>query len=654
MLAGLVIVTNQQSVTRTYVLHKFMQPIGQETDTISFGPEGRTIDAKFKFVDRGSPVEHHAVLETSTSLEPKHLNLTGLIARGAKGNVDVLVDASGTATVRRDDATTRILVQKGACAIAGYAPVGFQENLLQTWMARGKPKNMAILPNGSVQIRLTAKDTFGSRTLDRYSVSGLVWGLETVWMDSKNQLAAVMTRDAEFDHFEAVAPEYKEFLPRFAGLAGQDATEELAKTISSLGMKQSKGTALVGGRLFDGQHVVENGYVLMQGDRITSCGPYIGKKKFPVGTQVIDVHGKTMMPGLWDMHAHYEQAEWGPCYLAAGVTTVRDCGNVFEFITEVRDALDHGQGVGPRLILAGLVDGDGPFSLGINRVNSADDAVSMVQKYKSAGFQQMKIYSSVKLDNVRAICEAAHKAGMTVTGHIPNGMTTRQGIEAGMDQINHINYLLAYMFEKDGEQPNSLKDVIAAMGTFDPNSSDSREKLRFLVDHKVVVDDTAALSELFMHNSSARASTFEPGITKVPTELSAPMNSMAAGGNANSAKLLEFTIRLIGILHKAGVPIIAGTDQAVPGHSLHRELELYVKAGMSPLEALQAATTVPAKAMKMDGRTGWIKPGYAADVIVIDGNPTKHIEDSRKVSMVFSQGRKYDPAKLWRAIGFTP
>ncbi len=651
MLVGLI--AHTQSVTRTYVLHKFMQPIGEETYSISAGPGWRKIESKFRFVDRGSPVENHATLETGTDYKPKHLNLTGLIARGSRGDLDIAVREDGTAMVKDIEQTRTVKVSKGSCAVAGYAPVAFQENLLRTWMAFGKPPSMPLLPTGSVQIRLTAKDQFGSEILDRYSVSGLVWGLETIWMNSKNQLAAVMTRDAEFDHFEAVAPEYKNYLPKFAGLAGQDATLELAKTIQGLGSDASETYALVGGRVFDGQRLIENGYVLIWGDRIYQSGPWNGKQKFPKGTKIINVHGKTVMPGLWDLHAHYEQAEWGPCYLAAGVTTVRDCGNVTEFITGVRDSLRKGQGVGPQILLAGLVDGDSPRALGINRVNSAADAKAKVAMFKAAGFQHMKIYSSVTLDNVRAICEEAHKAGMSVTGHIPDGMTTKQGVEAGMDMINHIQYLVSYILEKNGVEPKSSKDVLAAMETFDPNSPEVQAKLKFLKDHHTVVDPTIALMELFMHDPDRPARTFEPGITKVPAELQGPMAGMAAGGTKDTDRALQFMIRLVGILRHAGVPIIAGTDQAVPGHSLHRELELYVKGGLTPIEALQTATTVPSKALNIPN-TGWIKPGCVADLIVVDGDPTKHIEDSRKVSMVFARGRKYDPAKLWRAIGFTP
>ncbi len=163
-----------------------------------------------------------------------------------------------------------------------------------------------------------------------------------------------------------------------------------------------------------------------------------GKVPVPKGMKVIDGKGKTLLPGLWEMHAHFMQAEWGPTYLAAGVTTARDLGNEFEFITAVRDSIAKGEMLGPQLLLAGLVDGRGPTTFGTNWADTPDEGRAMVAKYKAAGFQQMKIYDLIKPDTLRAITEEAHKQGMSVTGHVPHGMTAMQAVEAGMDQINHL------------------------------------------------------------------------------------------------------------------------------------------------------------------------------------------------------------------------
>ena len=137
------------------------------------------------------------------------------------------------------------------------------------------------------------------------------------------------------------------------------ALAEISKGISG---SHADTIALVGGTLVDGtgKEAVPDSAVVISKGRIVAAGPR-SKVKIPSGTKKIDVRGKTILPGLWDMHAHFEQVEWGPIYLAAGATTVRDCGNEFEFITAVRDAIANGRGLGPRLLLAGLVDGTGPL-----------------------------------------------------------------------------------------------------------------------------------------------------------------------------------------------------------------------------------------------------------------------------------------------------
>jgi imidazolonepropionase-like amidohydrolase len=323
------------------------------------------------------------------------------------------------------------------------------------------------------------------------------------------------------------------------------------------------------------------------------------------------------------------------------VTTVRDVGNEEDFIVSVRDAVASGRGLGPRILMAGVVDGSGPISLGMNRVDTPEQAREQVRQYKQHGALQIKVYSSVKPEILKVVTEEAHRLGMTVTGHVPNGMTALEGIEDGMDQINHVAYVTSVMADPKTK-------------TVTPDSAQVKAVLDAFAQHHTVVDPTLALMELLMHSSANDISTFEPGFNKVAHEIrellgemgSPPEKAAAAQDRFNS--LLE-TVR---ILHQAGVPIVVGTDQAVPGYSVDREMELYVKAGFTPMEAIQAATVVPAKVMGLEKDSGTIEPGKRADVIIVDGNPVENISDIRKVSAVFSAGRMFEPGPLWSAAGF--
>jgi imidazolonepropionase-like amidohydrolase len=145
----------------------------------------------------------------------------------------------------------------------------------------------------------------------------------------------------------------------------------------------------------------------------------------------------------------------------------------------------------------------------------------------------------------------------------------------------------------------------------------------------------------------------EPGLSKVPRELRGMADDVRPEEVAERNAMFERFVALVGELHRRGVPIVAGTDISIPGHSLHRELELYVKAGFTPMEAIQAATAVPARMMHLDKESGTIEPGKRADLVVLAGDPISDIRNIRKIVTVVARGKSYEPAPLWKVIGFS-
>jgi imidazolonepropionase-like amidohydrolase len=644
-----------------FVLHKFEQPIGSETDSVS--KQGGTFETQsaFEFTDRGKKVPLKATLRYSSDYTPSFFAISGSTSRSS--SIDTTIRVTGrSANVSEGKSSREIAVPLRFFTIAGYAPASLQEALVRYWRRNGKPAQLAILPSGTVEIADRGKDTFGVGSarvhFRRYSVRGLVWGLETLWMDDHDQLAAVVTRDAEFDHFEAVREAYEPALADFVSAGARDEIASLAEIDKSLPGRKTGALAITGATLIDGLGgaPISPATVVTRQGKIVAAGP-AAAITIPADAERIDAAGKYIIPGLWDMHAHYEQVEWGPIYLAAGVTTVRDVGNEFGFITAIRDANNAGSGLGPRLLLAGIVDGDGPIALGKQRVNSAADAAAWVKKYHDAGFQQMKIYSSVKADVVKAVCEDAHALGMTVTGHIPRGMSLLDGIAAGMDQVNHISYVVA-AFLPEGYDMNKASPVekMNAVKSIDPSSSAGRRVLAVLKERGTVIDDTAVLSELGTKAADEPAETVEPGIANVAPELQQQFQSGGATGEALSLAKLRWskTLEIMGVLHRAGIRFVAGTDQAVPGYSVYREIEIYVQAGFTPMEALQAATIVPAQVMKVDSDSGSVAPGKRADFDILDANPLEDIHNVRSVRWVVANGTLYDPEPLWRSVGFKP
>jgi imidazolonepropionase-like amidohydrolase len=534
--------------------------------------------------------------------------------------------------------------------------------MLRYWLSHGSPASLRILPQGTnvqIESRGTQQVSVNGKpvTVTRYNVAGLIWGREALWLDSDKRLVAAVTTDAEFDQFEATWDGYESRLPKFVSEAAADGMALLADLSTNIRTGQTGRFAIVGATLVDGtgKPAVADSAVVVENGRIVVAGPR-ASVKVPSDAAIFDAKGKTLLPGLWDMHAHFEQVEWGPIYLAAGVTTVRDVGNELEFIEAVRDAVQNGGGLGPRFLLAGIVDGSGPLADGLQHVDSPADAKHWVSEYKKRGFQQMKIYSSVTLENVKAICDGAHKVGMTCTGHIPNGLNVYQGVQAGMDQVNHIQSVLETLAQSSKPQTLTRQQTMEAEAAVDPTSAAAQTEIAFLKEHGTVIDPTLANYEMMLHDAAEPYDTLEPGLDKVASELAEPLTNTGAGRDvaATAKKVLANSVALVAALHRAGVRIIAGTDQTVPGYSLYRELELYAQAGFTPLEAIQAATLVPAQVMGIDREVGTVEAGKRADLILLDANPLEDIHNIRTVRFVVANGVMYPTAKLWESVGFKP
>jgi len=648
-----------QTESGKFRLYKFEQQLGEESYTVSKVGDGLELSADFLFTDRGSAVPLKASLKASTDYTPSSFAIKGNTSRSSTID-DAVTIADGKSHVREDQATTDETVPQSYFTISGYAPVSAQMALMRYWRRHGSPAKLTVLPTGVLEIKDRGTDTFTVSgkpvQLKKYSIRGLVWGLQTVWMDSQENLAALVTRDAEFDHFEAVKDGYESALQDFVTSAAKDEMAELLELSRQLPGRKTGTMAFTGATLIDGtgKPPIANSTVVSMGGKIVAAGP-AASVKIPVDATKVDVTGKYIIPGLWDMHAHYEQVEWGPIYLAAGVTTVRDVGNEFEFIKEVRDKVNSGQGLGPHMLLAGIVDGDGPIALGVERVNTAADAAKWVKTYHDAGFQQMKLYSSLQPEMVKAVCDEAHKYGMTVTGHIPQGMNIYDGVNAGMDQVNHIQYVIQALWPK-GTNPGKMSPE-ERKKLFESTSIDSPEGkklLAFLKEHGTVIDDTAALYETFLRPKEKPITDFEPGVSKLAPELKAQFDGLGVPPERveGAAFMLRQYMEAIAALHKAGVTLVAGTDQAVPGYTVYREIELYVKAGFTPMEALQAATIVPARVMKADKDSGTVEVGKRADFDILDANPLENISNVRTVHRVVASGILYESAPLWESVGF--
>ncbi|HWL85224.1 MAG TPA: amidohydrolase family protein [Polyangiaceae bacterium] len=657
--------SENESETASYRLYKFLNQVGTERDTFIKTDDGDTqAKASFGFKDRRNIVPLAASYVLAPDGTPRRFEVWGNTARQARIDDRVVAEADGSFSVwRLDEVPSRVRAAAPFAMAGAYAPMLGQDLMLRQWVRAGRPATMSVLPAGTISIESRGKDAVdvdGKHvSLEHVSVRGLVWGREDAWIDDAGKLAAVVTRDDEYDLFEAAREDFVALLPSLVARAGADGTVALADAAKSAlvarGGAGASVVALVGAQLVDGtgRPPVKDAVVVYDGEKILAAGPR-ASTPVPAGATSVDVSGKTVLPGLWDMHAHFEQVEQGATYLAAGVTTVRDMGNVLEFITGARDAIAAGKGLGPQIIVDGLVDGEGDGAAGVLRIKSKADIVPMLERLQRAGCPEVKIYSSIAPALVKPIAAEAHRRGMRVVGHVPEGMDILQALDDGFDGVSHLPFLFTPLFRPGEEHTLPERTRIDRVADANVSGPVLQRVIRAFVAKKAFLDDTIALFELFDHTTEEIAQR-EPGIATLPRELSA----MRQGGPndelaSRRAKRFDKALAMLRELHRQGVPIVAGTDIAIPGHTLHRELELYVEAGFTPMEAIQAATSLPARIMHLDKQVGTVAAGKRADLVVVSGDPLTDIHDIRKISAVVARGRTYDPAALWRLAGFTP
>ncbi|MCA1826795.1 MAG: amidohydrolase family protein [Myxococcales bacterium] len=397
--------------------------------------------------------------------------------------------------------------------------------------------------------------------------------------------------------------------------------------------------------------------VLIDGNRIISVVPSAAP---PPDAQVIDGRGKTLIPGLWDMHAHVGPTD-GMLNLAAGVTTVRDLANDNEELAARIARIDKGEEIGTRIVRAGFMDGPGPYQ-GPTKVLVAtpEEAVHWVDWYADHGFVQVKMYSSLKPELVPVVAAEAHRRGLRVSGHIPAYMTAEEAVRQGYDEVQHINMLaLNFMPDvKDTRTPARFLEPGRRALDIDLGSEKVRAFIRLLQERHTALDLTLGAFETFYVDRPGKvAVAFAKVADRLPVQL---RRGLFAGGlpmqPGDDEKFRASWKRMLELSHAlwaAGIPIEAGTD-SFPGFGLQRELELDAEARIPAPQILQLATLGAARIMGMDKDFGLVRPGKLADVALIDGDPTKDISQVRKVVLTIKDGVLYDPADLYREMGIAP
>jgi dihydroorotase-like cyclic amidohydrolase len=396
--------------------------------------------------------------------------------------------------------------------------------------------------------------------------------------------------------------------------------------------------------------------VYVEHGRIAAIYPANSK---PHGARtIIDGAGRTLLPGLFDMHTH-ESAWSALLQIAGGVTTSRDMANDNAVLDALRTKIDAGKAIGPRILPAGFIEGESEHaSQGGFVVKNLDEVRDAIDWYAQRGYTQLKFYNSFKPEWVEPAAAYAHERGLRVGGHIPAFMRAEEAVRAGYDEIQHTNQAMLNFFvgPKDDTRTLARFYLIADHAhALDLKSQRVLDFIALLKERGTTVDATLATFEaMFTQRQGEPNPSFGVVAEHMPMAIQRgwrtnSMDVSAANApryRASFAKMLDF----VKALHDAGIEIVAGTDE-IAGFTLHRELELYVKAGIPAAEALRIATWNGAKVTGTSDRLGAVAPHKSADLILVDGDPTRNISDLRRVSLVMREGKTYLPAEVYEAIG---
>jgi len=569
-------------------------------------------------------------------------------------------------TIRGRRASWQSASERGSVEVPGpamYLPIDGSPEvnaMIVRATRRAAGGRIAALPGGELQSTQLVLHRIGAPGQERqvalHAISGLGLRPAYVWLDTNEGMRLFARIIPGSGHL--IANGYENQSPELERLQRSAEAEHLRGIARQHTLHFAEPVLIRDVRVFETESATLSAPsdVYVNGGRIAAIYP-AGSPAQQAAT-VIEGAGRALLPGLFDMHTH-EDAWNAALQIAGGVTTSRDMAADNALLAGLIRDIDRGELVGPRIVPAGFIEGESPFAArGGFVVNGIEGARAAIDWYAQRGYRQVKIYNSFRPEWVEPVAAYAHSRGLRVSGHVPAFSRAERVVREGYDELQHINQLmLNFVSDPDTDSRALARFTLVGERTqaLDLDSPAVRDFIELLAARGTVIDATIATFE-GMYNQ--RQGEMNPSLAAVAghvpyaTQRDWRSNSMDVSEanigiyRASYARMIRF----IGMLHAAGVPLVAGTD-GYAGFTLHRELELYVKAGMTSGEAIRIATRNGARYAGLEHDTGSVERGKRADLILVDGDPTRNISDIRRVSFVLKDGVGFAPAELYEAFG---
>jgi imidazolonepropionase-like amidohydrolase len=403
------------------------------------------------------------------------------------------------------------------------------------------------------------------------------------------------------------------------------------------------------------------------GERITEIGPS-KQIKPPAEAQVVDATGKYLVPGLWDMHVHWFLKDYLPLFIANGVTGVRHMWG-FPLYHQWRKDVEEGTFIGPRMVIASpIIDGPDPIWNGSVAVGNEAEAREAVRKSKRDGADFIKVYSRLPRDAFFAIADEAKTQGLGFAGHVPSSVSAVEASDAGQQTVEHLTGILAACSAREEDLRKGIDQAFSELpkGRKTPSPAKTRPLTRLSLETFSPEKAAAVLARLKRNHtwqcptltvlrstSHLDDATFrnDPRLKYMPAQVKNSWNPATdfrfrerTPEDFELARLVyKKQLEIVGMMQRAGVGILAGTDvinpYCFPGFSLHDELVLLVQSGLTPMQALQAATINPARFLGKEKEMGTIEKGKIADLVLLDANPLEEIANTQKIHAVVFNGK---------------